>query len=100
MQYCSDSCMRSHKDAHKNDCENDITKSDWIPNWFAEDRTPEFIKEGTIVHPLTRRMSREACSWGNSPAMDVLDLNYNEGEESNRDLKALTGKACTPRCQV
>lgn len=83
--------MTDHGEIHGDDCAHRVTQEDWDTDWEAEKRTPEFIIEGTFLESLTRRLPLEKFSWGNCPAMDLLELPYNEGGGSDRDLKLLSG---------
>ncbi|KAK0390795.1 hypothetical protein NLU13_0298 [Sarocladium strictum] len=88
--YCSTACRNAHEDIHVEDCAHGLTQTTWFPKWFAENRIPVFIKDREVVHPLTRRVPRIIYSWGNMPAIDLLDVEFNEGIETQRHLRILT----------
>ena len=88
------------------DCKDPIRSSNWKPGWVAEGRKPRFIDDsnsslaeefvnrfqeqlslGSSLFALSRfclncSMLTSLVSWGNVPAMDIINLPNNE-----KDLK-------------
>ena len=61
-------------------------KSDWLPTWEIEGRSPAFVGGGTPVTPYGRLRK---YYWGNMPALDILSLDRNEGSSYDQDLHVL-----------
>ncbi|ODM16214.1 hypothetical protein SI65_08213 [Aspergillus cristatus] len=54
------------------------------PAWILESRTPSFIGSG-----IGEQFGAKKYLWGNVPALDVLQLESNEGEDQAGDLRIL-----------
>ncbi|KDQ54026.1 hypothetical protein JAAARDRAFT_408569 [Jaapia argillacea MUCL 33604] len=86
VSYCS---KKEHWPIHKRDCKDNVRSKDWKPAWVVEGRAssvlgPE-VGERDIVPAWLRRDDRMATSiplWGNMPAVDVINLDKNEGDPS------------------
>ena len=86
-QYCGKDCQQAHWSVHKNDCKSSLMKVAWRPSWDVEARHPAFInKDGG---PLITSHGREKYLWGNVPALDLLNLQQNEGVDFAEDLRLL-----------
>ena len=65
-------------------------KATWRPSWIVEGREPAFIagdEEGPIVDMVSH--GRQKYLWGNVPALDLLNLQQNEGIDFAEDLRLL-----------
>jgi hypothetical protein len=56
---------------------------DWQPTWVDEGREPNFSRNHSLS---TDRMGKRSL-FGKVPGIDCLQLCYNEGIGTNRDLK-------------
>ncbi|KAK7937625.1 uncharacterized protein PG986_014493 [Apiospora aurea] len=61
-----------------------LGKGSWQPAWVAENRQPAFIRGG-----VGESFGANKYLWGNVPALDVLQLESNEGNEYKRELNLL-----------
>lgn len=88
VSYCSKECQGAHWKHHKRDCKNQMRSEDWMPIWAVENRLPSFVNRDneTFEEEFRRTRTEEfstGCSlWGNTPAMDVINLAYNENDAS------------------
>lgn len=66
-------------------------KATWKPSWAAEARKPVFIgDDDDKARPFDAvSHGRQKYLWGNVPALDVLNLQQNEGVDFNGDLRLL-----------
>lgn len=90
VQYCSKDCQQDHWSVHKSDCKSPLMKDTWRPSWVVEARQPAFItseKEGPLVGWTSH--GRQKYLWGNVPAIDLLNLQRNEGVDYAEDLRLL-----------
>lgn len=89
LQYCGKSCQQAHWSIHKGDCKSPLMKITWRPSWVLEAREPAFI--GTEESPFVDMVSygRQKYLWGNVPAIDLLNLQQNEGVDFTEDLRLL-----------
>ncbi|TFK38372.1 hypothetical protein BDQ12DRAFT_705388 [Crucibulum laeve] len=82
--YCSKECQKHHWHLHKLDCRSLVRSDSWKPSWVTEGRRPSFICDETLQEEFTRRTTDEfaigASLWGNTPAMDVINLLKNEND--------------------
>ncbi|KAK7987452.1 hypothetical protein PG989_007767 [Apiospora arundinis] len=69
---------------HKTDCKSPLGKASWQPAWVADNRQPAFIRGGRDEH-----FGANKYLWGNVPALDVLQLESNEGKEYEGELNLL-----------
>ncbi|KAF9461057.1 hypothetical protein BDZ94DRAFT_855912 [Collybia nuda] len=79
VQYCSGRCQRQHWARHRIDCENPLLDPNWQPAWVYEARDPHF--------GLTPAGLDCARASGIFPAVDHLQLAYNEGLGESHDFK-------------
>lgn len=88
MQYCSATCQRDHWPLHKKQCRSPMSKDTWRPSWDRECRQPAWTTgpESTRAH---NRFGGTKYLWGNTPAIDVLHLEHNEGLDYHADLALL-----------
>ncbi|KAF4466645.1 hypothetical protein FALBO_6497 [Fusarium albosuccineum] len=84
VAYCGPECQKEHWSTHKQDCRSFYMKKHWQPGWVLECRRPEFINEEKST-PVGGRQ----YLWGNTPAIDVLQLEKNEGKRYKKDLSLL-----------
>jgi hypothetical protein len=68
-------------------------KKDWQPAWVAEKRLPDF--EYTDAQKALWQTKKDF--WGDVPAIDLVQLGANEGEEYQNDLRLLLAGASLPR---
>lgn len=66
-------------------CKSALGKSDWRPAWEREDRNP-FIRHESGGH---NPFGGEHHLWGNTPAVDILCLEKNEGIAYDQDIYLL-----------
>lgn len=62
----------------------------WRPSWVVEAREPAFIRgdeEGPFVDMVSH--GSQKYLWGNVPALDLLNLQQNEGVDFAEDLRLL-----------
>ncbi|KAJ8610781.1 hypothetical protein MRB53_038332 [Persea americana] len=81
--FCRD-CQVQHWNEHKIACKDERLKAEWRPSWFRESRPPAFM--------LPRRPAQHGGKkylWGNVPALDVVQLERNEGGKYKKDLNLL-----------
>lgn len=86
VSYCSNECQSSHWKRHKQDCKMYLRSNAWKPSWSTEGRAPAFDDtnarhgdEGTTT--LTpSALNDDSALWGNVPAIDIINLNDNEGD--------------------
>ncbi|KAI4222628.1 MAG: hypothetical protein L6R40_008569 [Gallowayella cf. fulva] len=65
-------------------------KVTWRPSWIIEAREPAFIgggEEAPIVDTVSH--GKQKYLWGNVPALDLLNLQQNEGVDFAEDLRLL-----------
>ncbi|KAI9670303.1 MAG: hypothetical protein M1831_006517 [Alyxoria varia] len=86
VAYCSKQCQEQHWPAHRGDCKKSVlAKDSWRPRWALEGRKPGFVTRSGVSHvPFGALPMRNL--WGNTPAIDVLQLEQNEGESYAKDL--------------
>lgn len=60
-------------------------KAEWKPDWATTGRTPAFVGNG----PPLVMFGGNKYLWGNVPAIDVLQLAKNEGDNYDQDLHLL-----------
>ncbi|KAF5328023.1 hypothetical protein D9758_018025 [Tetrapyrgos nigripes] len=87
VSYCSAACQKEHWRNHKQDCKHPLRLNDWQPRWVQEQRSPAFMQPGTGSNKQTFH-GKDLSLWGNMPAIDILNLNENEGlaASQTRDL--------------
>ncbi|KAL1982084.1 hypothetical protein VTN96DRAFT_1797 [Rasamsonia emersonii] len=85
VQYCSRDCQVAHWPVHKRDCKSKLLQQTWRPSWEEERRLPAFV---TATAGLTTHGAKK-YPWGNTPALDVLNLEQNEGCNFRGDLDLL-----------
>ncbi|KAI1106751.1 hypothetical protein F4804DRAFT_329946 [Jackrogersella minutella] len=86
--YCGRDCQKEHWGEHKKDCNSPLKKWDWRPTWDREDRDPVWA-HGEAATNIHNPFGLERHLWGNTPAMDVLALQKNEGLGYDKDLTLL-----------
>ncbi|KAK6392117.1 hypothetical protein LTR65_003889 [Meristemomyces frigidus] len=92
--YCGAGCQKTHWSTHKQDCKSPLIKKDWKPQWDLADREPAFVDgSGTSMHAF----GGKKFFWGNVPAVDVLRIADNEGEEYDSDIRLLFAASGDPR---
>ncbi|KND87546.1 hypothetical protein TOPH_07817 [Tolypocladium ophioglossoides CBS 100239] len=87
-EYCGTACQKAHWPEHKARCKSDMTKRNWSPAWDREGRDPPW-ETGTAATNWQNVFGGSKYLWGNTPAMDVLRLDQNEGLEYRGDLSLL-----------
>ncbi|GCB19351.1 SET domain and MYND-type zinc finger protein 6 [Aspergillus awamori] len=85
VNYCGPECQKAHWPQHKIDCKSSLSKETWQPAYMLERQQPS----------LPSVMASMKCAgpnkylWGNTPAVDVLQLESNEGNRYDGDLRLL-----------
>ncbi|PGH28167.1 hypothetical protein AJ80_00057 [Polytolypa hystricis UAMH7299] len=92
-KYCSKECQTAHWKIHKLDCKNPLRKSAWRPAWEVEKREPHFIDssnadESSMLSSFHHHGGMKYL-WGNVPALDLLQLDANEGENTAQGISLL-----------
>ncbi|KPM34923.1 hypothetical protein AK830_g11652 [Neonectria ditissima] len=82
--YCGAACQKAHWPRHKDDCRSLLGKKAWKPSWVLEKRTPAFVRPG-----IGEQFGGKKYLWGNVPALDILQLESNEGHGYTGDLRIL-----------
>ncbi|KAH7878231.1 uncharacterized protein C8R40DRAFT_1067263 [Lentinula edodes] len=75
--YCSRQCQEAHWSSHKKYCKHPYNRLDWKPAWITENRSPAFVGGDTQSH-FGAHWAPEYL-WGNTPAVNCLQLEHNEG---------------------
>ncbi|KAH6906719.1 hypothetical protein BKA70DRAFT_396558 [Coprinopsis sp. MPI-PUGE-AT-0042] len=89
VSYCSKECQKAHWGNHKQDCKNPLMSLKWLPLWVQENRAPSFVNDlpDTIEShfgnvKLGETLGVGISLWGNTPAIDLLNLSMNEDNSS------------------
>ena len=88
-QYCTKLCQKTHWKVHQEHCKPLLSKEDWRPLWWSEDREPSFIGRDDNVVPHFAKELRYL--WGNTPAVDILNLKDNEGASYDQNMAICFG---------
>lgn len=88
VAYCSKECSVAHWSTHKRDCNDTLRSPAWSPAWVREARLPDFIDSGEHASGWASQtpFGLGQHLWGNVPAMDVLNLQNNEGIKTHQDV--------------
>ncbi|KAI0131304.1 hypothetical protein F4814DRAFT_164862 [Daldinia grandis] len=86
--YCSNNCRARHQSEHKKECESPLRKTTWLPAWDRERRDPAWSR-GAAATNLHNVFGGCKHLWGNTPAMDVLQLPQNEGPSYDKNISIL-----------
>ncbi|KAL2037200.1 hypothetical protein N7G274_010063 [Stereocaulon virgatum] len=71
---------------HKKICKSDLVKGKYVPGWVKQDRLPSWVSGSG----LTSDFGMNQYLWGNMPAVDVLNMEENEGAcDIHRDMNLL-----------
>ncbi|KAJ5742608.1 uncharacterized protein N7511_011340 [Penicillium nucicola] len=87
VSYCDKRCQVAHWPEHKIICKSSLMKDNWSPCWEREKRTPSFSSP-KLASNLHNPFGKGIYLWGNVPAIDVLNLDQNEGNNLSRDVYA------------
>ncbi|QPC76664.1 hypothetical protein HYE68_007416 [Fusarium pseudograminearum] len=82
--YCGPECQKAHWPIHKLDCKSPLSKETWTPNWILTNRIPAFFGNMPAI-----TFGGKKYLWGNVPALDVLQLGSNEGDNYQGQLNLL-----------
>ncbi|KFA72162.1 hypothetical protein S40288_07082 [Stachybotrys chartarum IBT 40288] len=82
--YCSEECEKACLNEHKTFCRQDMVRGDWVPDWVRQKRRPKFCSNRK---PEATGLQEKI--WGDVPAIDVLKLGANEGEDYNKTIRVL-----------
>ncbi|KAF0638218.1 hypothetical protein FPSE5266_00605 [Fusarium pseudograminearum] len=82
--YCGPECQKAHWPIHKLDCKSPLSKETWTPNWILTNRIPAFFGNMPAI-----TFGGKKYIWGNVPALDVLQLGSNEGDNYQDQLNLL-----------
>lgn len=86
-QYCSRACHKTDWKRHKKLCKSDLAKAAWVPRWTRQGRQPTFSFESAQHYHSIPGKKDVRHLWGNTPAMDLLQLRKNEGLPYEQDLE-------------
>ena len=79
-QYCSQECLKDHSHVHEAYCNDPLRTESFLPEFCGEDQSPaDYIFPGAAQLDI-------AQLWGTNRAMDVLNLQNNEGEDFQQPL--------------
>ncbi|KAK8232876.1 hypothetical protein HDK77DRAFT_51232 [Phyllosticta capitalensis] len=83
--YCSKECQAAHWKQHKIHCKSESMKITWEPDW-----TIRPTREGWENHQeVFDTLRKQKYLWGNIPAIDVLNLEQNEGASYDKNMNLL-----------
>ncbi|KAI8961484.1 hypothetical protein F5Y11DRAFT_326332 [Daldinia sp. FL1419] len=83
VSYCSKNCQVAHWPIHRSDCRSIKT---WKPAWIKEHRAPAFMNDSGSHG---ESYGAKKYLWGNVPAIDVIQLEKNEGNNFREPLNLL-----------
>ncbi|KAI1461152.1 hypothetical protein F4805DRAFT_315199 [Annulohypoxylon moriforme] len=83
--YCGSDCQKKHWSEHKKQCNSPLRKESWRPSYDREKRQPVQYSRDPSSYPLGAYMGL----WGRTPAMDILRLHDNEGQNYNKSISIL-----------
>ncbi|RDW81293.1 uncharacterized protein DSM5745_04850 [Aspergillus mulundensis] len=92
VAYCGPSCQKAHWSTHKRDCKSPLNSLEWQPqNLINEAPTPAKLVDIDLLAKENpeNQTKGEKFLWGNTPAIDVLKLESNEGVKHDEDLRIL-----------
>ncbi|KAI1950821.1 hypothetical protein LOZ12_001631 [Ophidiomyces ophidiicola] len=96
VHYCNETCQKADWPEHKHYCHSPMSKDAWKPAWEEEQRVPSFITSSMNLHVTQYGGSK--YMWGNMPALNLLNLQSNEGKETSQGLRLLlAGTSGDPR---
>ncbi|EAS27817.3 uncharacterized protein CIMG_09021 [Coccidioides immitis RS] len=96
VQYCSKDCQAAHWAQHKLFCKSPLGTATWRPAWAVERRPPAFDEPGvssgagSASQTYFGRPDRKENLLGDMPALDLLNLEKNEGSHASQDLSVLS----------
>ncbi len=91
--YCNKDCQTAHWIEHNIICKSPMMKASWQPEWWKENRKPTFYDEDRSV-PSSGDGGRSKYYFGNVPAIDIVQLEANEGATYDRELNILFAGMC------
>ncbi|KFY06924.1 hypothetical protein V492_07605 [Pseudogymnoascus sp. VKM F-4246] len=86
--YCSTSCPKTHWPEHKKYCKSLMSKDKWQPAYYREGRQPAW-ETNAAASNFHNPFGGGKYLWGNTPALDVLKLEQNEGLGYAEDISLL-----------
>ncbi|KAI2825000.1 hypothetical protein CBS147321_5919 [Aspergillus niger] len=85
VNYCGPECQKAHWPQHKIDCKSSLSKETWQPAYMLERQQPSLPS----VMASMKFAGPNKYLWGSTPAVDVLQLESNEGTRYDGDLRLL-----------
>lgn len=94
VKYCGHHCQAAHWRDHKKVCKSSLAKSSWLPEWDRSNRNPAWASD-TASRNLHNPFGSDKHLWGNTPAIDILQIERNEGLDYGDDVALLfAGSLC------
>ncbi|KAI3324399.1 hypothetical protein HD806DRAFT_522187 [Xylariaceae sp. AK1471] len=88
VSYCGRDCQKKHWTEHKKACKSALAKSSWRPAWDIQHREPAWAF-GAAATNLHNPFGSDKHLWGNTPAVNILHLERNEGSAYGEDIAVL-----------
>jgi hypothetical protein len=87
VAYCDELCRVADWDRHKEHCQCWLRMRDWEPDWSVNSRKPRHYGHRKGSAPLA--VADRQNIWGFAPAIDILRLPENEGQNYDKPLRVL-----------
>ena len=87
-QYCGLECQKAHWQIHKIICKSYLGKLNWRPARERECREPAWTT-ASAARNWHNPFGGGKYLWGNTPAIDILQMRNNEGSSYEKDIALL-----------